>query len=117
MGGEENINLVAAELQEERAGAYFRITKKMEEAVSAYKIYAAEVDRMSAPSAEMIQRRQELRETAAELVWFFVIQREILRLPMYEGLFQEYGIPEEVKKWMGPKGVLGTRDERERWKT
>ena len=40
---------------------------------------------------------------AAELVFFFVIQREAMQLPLHDELFDDYGIPAEVRKRMGPK--------------
>ncbi len=48
-------------------------------------------------------RRSELLADAAELVFFFVIQREAMKLSFYDGLFDDYGIPEEVRKRMGPR--------------
>ena len=48
-------------------------------------------------------QRSELLMEAAELVFFFVTQREAMKLPLHDGLFDDYGIPEEVRKRMGPR--------------
>ena len=41
--------------------------------------------------------------TVAELVLFFVIQRGAMQFSMYDELFHNYGIPEEVR-WQWDQG-------------
>jgi hypothetical protein len=41
------------------------------------------------------RRREEILEEAAESAWFFIIQREALKLPYYDELFADFDIPEK----------------------
>jgi len=101
MSKDNNINALEYEIQAEKAASYFRIIKNMEAALKAL----AEFDRQDEKSlpANAGVSRVPLMEDAAEQVWFFVIQREALGLPWHENLFEEYGIPDEVRRRMGPK--------------
>jgi hypothetical protein len=49
------------------------------------------------------RRREEILAEAAELAWFFIIQREALKLPYYEEIFADFDISDEVKRRMGPR--------------
>lgn len=49
------------------------------------------------------QDGEELFAEAAEQVWFFMIQREAMKLPYYEEVFKDFDIPDEVRRRMGPK--------------
>ena len=98
-------NPLAVEIMAERASAYFTTARKMEAALKEL----AEFDRAfltTKTNAEQQRRRQELFAEAAEQVWVFIIQREAMKLPHYEELYSDYGIPEEVRNRMGPKICL-----------
>ncbi len=90
------------ELKQERASAYFSITKKMENALREFYNF----DREHAGNElhqEQIRRRTALLQAAGERVFFFLIQREAMRLPYYEELFEDFGISTEVRKNIGPR--------------
>src|SRR5579871_5646419 len=95
-------NPLAAEIRQEMAEAYFAVCKKMVASLEALKVF----DRTfgsAALNSEQIERRLELFEEACERVYFVVIQREALELPCFEGFFEDYEIPDEVRTRMGPK--------------
>ena len=101
MSNDHNINALEYEIQAEKAASYFRIIKNMEAALKALAEFDGQQGKPLPPKAGA--SRLTLLEEAAEQVWFFVIQREALGLPSYETLFEEYGIPHEVGRRMGPR--------------
>ena len=95
-------NPLAVEIRQEMAEAYFAACKKMVDSLEALKAF----DRTVAASTldnEQITCRSELLEGAAELVHFVVIQREAMQLSCFEGFFEDYKIPDEVRTRMGSK--------------
>lgn len=95
-------NPLAVEIRREMADAYFTACKKMVDSLGALKAF----DHTFATSAldgEQITRRSELLDEAGERAYFVVIQREAMQLPSFEGFFEDYEIPDEVKTRMGPK--------------
>jgi len=96
-------NPLLAEIKAEKAAAYFGTIRRMNAALAAL----ADFDRNQSPDASndsrSKRRRDDLLAVAAEQVWFFVIQREAMKLPYYEELFAEFEIPDEVRSRMGPK--------------
>lgn len=94
----DSSNPLAVELLAERASAYFATVRKMEAALAALASFDAD------PSPDKrSESRESLLADAAELSFFFVIQREAMRLPHYPELYQEFGISDEVRARMGPK--------------
>jgi hypothetical protein len=89
------------ELMAERASAYFATTRKMEAALTALVAFdrAASLE----PTPEQQRTRQGLLADAAEQVWNFAIQREAMKLPLYDELFADFGVSDEVRRCMGPK--------------
>jgi hypothetical protein len=102
MPDDDDDNPLAIELKQEKAAAYFAICKKMLAAIEALQAFDRNLPLRDA-TLQQKARRSELLADAAELVFFFVIQREAMKFPLYEGLFDDYGIPEEVRKRMGPR--------------
>jgi hypothetical protein len=96
-----NDNPLHAEFLAEKASAYFATIRKMEAALAALKAFDARQTSGNS-TREAVERREELLAIAAEIVWFFIIQREAMRLPYYEELFAEFEIPDEVRARMGP---------------
>jgi hypothetical protein len=93
-------NPLAVEIRQEMAEAYFAACKKMVDSLEALKAF----DRTAATStleSERITHRSELLEDAAERVHFVVIQREAMHLSCFEGFFEDYQIPDEVRTQMG----------------
>lgn len=97
-------NPLNAEILAEKASAYFATIRKMEAALTALLSFDAQPTSANATTRERMRHREELLATAAEIVWFFIIQREAMKLPYYEELFVEFEIPDEVRARMGPKG-------------
>src|ERR1041385_8768595 len=93
-------NPLAAEILAEMA-AYFATVKKMQVALVALKNFDQNPGEASMEKRE--RQRAELFSDAAERVWFFIIQREAMKLPYYEELFAEFEIPDNVRRRMGPK--------------
>jgi len=83
-------NPLEIELLEEKATSYFATVKKMQAALR-------EFDQAGAG------QRSELLAEAAERVWFFLVQREAMRLPFYKTIFADFEIPPEVQARIGPK--------------
>jgi hypothetical protein len=94
-------NPLAAELLQEMAETYFAACRKMVAALEALKAF----DRATAsrPAKERIGHRSELVEEAAQRVHCVVIQREAMKLSGYEKFFEDYEIPEEVRKRLGAR--------------
>ena len=83
-------NPLEIELLEEKATSYFATVKKMQAALREFDQSAA-------------GQRSELLAEAAERVWFFLVQREAMRLPFYKTIFADFEIPPEVQARIGPK--------------
>lgn len=95
-------NPLAAEIRQEAALNYFAACRKMVDALEALNTFAREVA-PSAQDAERATRRADLIEEAAERVYFVIIQREAMQFSCSEEFFGDYGIPDEVKRRLGPR--------------
>ena len=94
-------NPLEAEMQQEKAASYFRVVKRMKKAVEAYREMAA---RCSSTASDDDQKQLDsLLRDAGEAVWFFIVQREAIKLKNYDGILDEYDVPREVREVMGPK--------------
>ena len=98
-------NPLAAELIGEYATAYFSTAKKMAASLKALRDLDEKRMLPSAGPDEQVGRREEILAEAAERAWFFIVQREALKLPYYEEMFADFDIPDEVRKRMGPKKI------------
>ena len=96
-------NPLLLEIQAEKASAYFATIRKMNAALAALSDFDRKQNSIDANNSKGKHLRGELLAGAAQQVWFFVIQREALKLPYYEELFAHFDIPDEVRKQMGPK--------------
>ena len=95
-------NPLAVEIRQEMAEAYFAACKSMVASLEALKAFDRAVAAATRDN-EHITRRSELLEDAAERVHLVVIQREAMQLSCFEGFFEDYEIPDEVRTRMGPK--------------
>jgi hypothetical protein len=95
-------NPLNAEILAEKATAYFATIKKMEAALAALQAFDHSKTAATPTALTGVRRREELLAEAGEIVWFFIIQREAMKLPYYEELFAEFEIPDEVRNHMGP---------------
>ena len=94
-------NPLMAEIMAEKASAYFARVRRMQAALEHFERIARDPNPNT--GAQQQTRREQALAEAAEQVWFFIIQREAMRLPYYDELFADFDIPEEVRKQMGPK--------------
>ena len=92
-------NPLAIEIQQETAEAYFAACRKMVDSLEALNAFDCAVG--SAPCKAQPSRRTELLEEAVERVYFVVIQREAMKFSHYEQFFEDYGIPDEVRRRLG----------------
>ena len=87
------LNLLEYELMSERADALGRHGLKVERAIAALSV-------LSDPGTTP-ERREQLLDDAADVVWAFFIQREICGLRSNRDAVQRYGIPKEVMARLG----------------
>jgi len=95
-------NPLAAEILQEAGDAYFSACKKMVSSLETLRAF----DSAGAPAIrddELVTRRSQLLDGAAERVYFVLIQREAMRLSGSETFFEDYAVSAEVIAWMGQR--------------
>ena len=95
-------NPMAVEIHQETAAAYFAACRKMVAALEALQAFDRVVACAKEGSAQFT-RRSELLDETAERVYFVVIQREAMKLSGSEKFFEDYEVPDEVRRRLGPK--------------
>jgi len=95
-------NPLTAEIRQEMAEAYFAACKKMVASLEALKAFDRAVTSATLDQ-EQFTSRSDLLEDAGERLFFVVIQREAMNLACFEGFFEDYEIPDEVRTRMRPK--------------
>lgn len=88
-------NGVEAEILQEKAAALHRIGARLEAALAAL----AAFDR--GPGPRDAEARGRLVATAAEALWYLVVQREVCGLGGTEDLLDDLSVPREVRLRMG----------------
>jgi hypothetical protein len=89
------------DLQAERASALARIHDLFQKALEAWlALEAGDVPALESREAE-VERRNELRDLAAERLWMLLVQRESVGLRDHRLLLQP--IPQEIRKRIGPR--------------
>ena len=94
-------NPLEIELLEEKATSYFTTVRKMHAALRALRHFDLFIGNSSAGESPL--SRPELLEEAGERVWFFLVQRDAMKLPFYQTIFDDFEIPAEVQARIGPK--------------
>jgi hypothetical protein len=95
---------VEKELLAEKAAALGRAGESLAAALAALR--KAEAALAAAPAEEqpaLRVRRRELREVAAERLWYVLVQREAVGIFQHEGLLREQQVPPEVRLLAGPR--------------
>src|SRR4051812_18551023 len=64
-----------------------------------------EHDQRASRVTESDLRRHKLIDDAAEKLWGYVVQRELIGLNDADYIRQHYGVPDEVWRRMGPKAA------------
>ena len=98
-------NPVAAldyEIAREKASALGRLGRRLEAALAALAAFDAQhEDAASASPAIRRKRREELVESAGEVLWCFIVQREACGLRDSARAMRDYRVPAEVRLRMG----------------
>ena len=84
------------ELREQKAHTLGAFSGQVEQALAALRAFDAE-----AHEPDWGHRRHALLDRAADLVWAFMIQRELCGLRNWEAVVRDYGIPREVLNRVG----------------
>ena len=84
------------ELREQKAHTLGALSGQVEQALAALRSFDAE-----AHEPDRGHRRRALLDRAADLVWAFMIQRELCGLRNWEAVVRDYGIPREVLNRVG----------------
>lgn len=90
------------ELAGEKAHALGRIARRMEAALAALRAF--DLGEPPEPAAT----REELVAVAAEWVWYYVVQRDVLGWHRHDEALRSYQVPDEVIARMGPRLRPGT---------
>jgi hypothetical protein len=95
---------VEKELLAEKAAALGRAGESLAAALAAlHKADAALAMAGTEELATLRARRRELRDFAAERLWFVLVQREAVGIFAHEGLLREQRVPPEVRLLAGPR--------------
>jgi hypothetical protein len=90
-----NVDLVQAEIAQEKAAALGRIYARLRQALDRLQAF----DAAQEPGDET--SRDELLAAAGEALWFYVVQREACGLRDTDRVLHELRIPREVQLRMG----------------
>ena len=85
----------------EAAAAFGYAGRKLRKALDALHLYDTNVAALTRKADDAV--RENLVMDAAEAFWGYVVQREQFGLLDSEYIASEYGVPDEVKRVMGPK--------------
>jgi hypothetical protein len=96
MAPQTNYEALELEIAGERAASLGRAGRRLEAALAAVAVHTG--------SAE---EREELLAEAGEVLWFYVIQRECLRMFDHDNAFAIYRVPGDVLARMGPRRRRG----------
>jgi hypothetical protein len=95
---------VEKELLAEKAAALGRAGETLTASLAALR--QADAALASAPPDQLAAlrvRRRELRELAAERLWYVLVQREAVGIFQHEGMLREQRVPPEVRLLAGPR--------------
>ena len=93
-------NDIEAEFAGEAAASLGLAGRRLRKALDALHKHDADVSAGGKRASS--KRRGELVAAAGEAFWGYVVQRELLGLMDADYIAQEYGVPPEVKRAMGP---------------
>ena len=84
------------ELREQQAQTLGTLSGQVEQALAALRAFEA-----AAHQPDREHRRHALLDGAADLVWAFMIQRELCGFRNWDAVVRDYGIPREVLNRVG----------------
>lgn len=95
------IDVLAYELQQEKAATLARMGRRLNEALDALKAFDAAHPAPPEPGTAAAAERAERVDDAGEALWYYVIQREVTGLRDSEAVMRHLGVPREVRLRMG----------------
>jgi hypothetical protein len=95
------VDVLGYEIAAERAAAFGRMGRALEQALANLREFDA-VNPRSDASASAHQTRRTLVIEAGHALWMFVVQREACGLRDSRTLMRDYNVPGEVQLCMGP---------------
>ncbi|HVP60011.1 MAG TPA: hypothetical protein VMT11_05610 [Myxococcaceae bacterium] len=99
--GRDPMQALERDLQAERASALARINDLFAKALEAWEaLEAGELPPLSSAQAE-VDRRSELRDLAAERLWWLLVQRETVGLRDHREILHR--VPQDIRRRIGPK--------------
>jgi hypothetical protein len=84
------------ELREQKAQTLGTLSRQVEQALAALRAFDARES-----GSDRDDRRDALRDEAADRVWAFMIQRELCGFRNWEAVVRDYNIPREVLNRVG----------------
>lgn len=96
MGGGDGMDALQYEVLQETAAVLARLGRKLQDALDALSAFDA-----APPAGSGAHDRDALVGAAGEALWYYVIQREVMRIPATDAMLRELGVPREVRLRMG----------------
>jgi hypothetical protein len=96
MGGGDGVDALQYELLQETAATLARLGRKLHAALDALAAFDA-----APPAGSCADGRDALVGAAGEALWYYVVQREVMRIPANDAVLRELGVPREVRLRMG----------------
>lgn len=93
-GGGDGVDVLQYEVLQESAATLARLGRKLQDSLDALAAFDA------APPAGAADR-DALVGAAGEALWYYVVQREVMRIPATDAMLRELGVPREVRLRMG----------------
>jgi len=94
--GESGWTVLDYEIREQKAHALGTSSRRVEQALAALRALET-----GAPEPNLSDRRSALLDAAADLVWAFMVQREMCGLRNWDTVVRDYRIPREVLNRVG----------------
>jgi hypothetical protein len=102
------LDAVTAEIAQEKAASLRRIADRLESALTALRHHDLHAELAPPREPDPRRERDRLVASAAEALWFYIVQREACGLRDTENLLHELGIPNEIVIRLG---VSNLKDE------
>ncbi|HEX2208198.1 MAG TPA: DUF6665 family protein [Longimicrobium sp.] len=96
MGGGDGMDALEYEVLQETAAVLARLGRRLQAALDALAAFDA-----APPAGAGAEDRDALVGAAGEALWYYVIQREVMRIPATDAMLRELGVPREVRLRMG----------------
>lgn len=95
-GGGDGVDVLQYEMLQESAATLARLGRKLQDSLDALASFDA-----AARAGEGADARDTLVGAAGEALWYYVVQREVMRIPATDAMLRELGVPREVRLRMG----------------